>query len=78
MNKCGIAVLRWSLGVVILIEAVMFVLPGAAHAFVPTHMPAFVRMVLGFVEILGSVLMLIPQTAIRGAWLLLEIGRAHV
>jgi type II secretory pathway component PulF len=73
MKKCGIAVLRWSLGVVILIEAVMFVLPGAAHDFARTHMPALVRMVLGFGEILGSVLMLIPQTAIRGAWLLLAV-----
>ncbi len=73
MTKCGIAVLRWSLGVVILIEAVMFVLPGAAHDFARTHMPAFVRMVLGYGEILGSVLILVPQTAIRGAWLLLAV-----
>src|SRR5215469_1221349 len=54
MTKCGIAVLRWSLGVVILIEVMMFVLPGAAHDFARTHMPAFVRMVLGFGEIPGS------------------------
>jgi uncharacterized membrane protein YphA (DoxX/SURF4 family) len=73
MKKCGITVLRWSLGVVILIEAVMFVLPSAAHDFGRMHMPAFVRMVLGFGEILGAVLMLIPQTATRGAWLLLAV-----
>ncbi len=30
-------------------------------------------MVLGFGEILGSILLLIPQTAIRGAWLLLAV-----
>jgi hypothetical protein len=66
-------VLRWALGIVILIEAVRFVLPSAAHDFARTHMLAFVRMLLGLGEILGCVLMLIPQTAIRGAWLLLAV-----
>ncbi len=72
-TKIGLTVLQWSLGIVILIEAVMFVMPGAAHDFARTHMPSFVRMVLGSGEILGSVLLLIPQTAIRGAWLLLAV-----
>jgi uncharacterized membrane protein YphA (DoxX/SURF4 family) len=66
-------VLQWSLGIVILIEAVMFVLPGAAHDFARTHMPGFVRLVLGFGEIIGCILLLIPQTAIRGAWFLLAV-----
>lgn len=73
MKKCSMTALRWSLGVVILIEAVMFVLPSAAHDFARTHMPGFVRLVLGFAEIIGCVLMLIPQTAVRGAWLLLAV-----
>ncbi len=72
-NNVGMIVLRYSLGVVILIEAVMFVLPSAAHDFAGTHMPGFVRMVLGFGEILGCVLLLIPQTAIRGAWVLVAV-----
>jgi hypothetical protein len=71
--KCGLTVLQWSLGVVVLIEAVMFVLPGAAHDFARTHMPGLVRMVVGFGEIAGSVLLLIPETAVRGAWLLLAV-----
>jgi hypothetical protein len=71
MKKCGLTVLQWSLGIVILIEAVLFVLPSAAHDFARTHMPGFIRFVLGFGEIIGCVLLLIPQTAIRGAWLLL-------
>ena len=62
-----------ALGMVILIEAVMFVLPSAAHDFARTHMPGFVRLVLGFGEIAGCILLLIPQTAIRGAWLLLAV-----
>lgn len=72
-GKCGLIVLQYSLGIVILIEAVLFVLPGAAHDFARTHMPGFIRMVLGFGEIAGCVLLLIPQTAIRGAWLLLAV-----
>jgi hypothetical protein len=71
--KCGLTVLRWALGVVILIEAVLFVLPSAAHDFARTHMPGFVRLVLGGGEILGSVLLLIPKTAVRGAWVLLAV-----
>jgi type II secretory pathway component PulF len=72
-SKLGMCVLKYSLGIVILIEAVMFVLPSAAHEFSRTHMPAVVRMVLGWGEIAGSILLLIPATAIRGAWLLLAV-----
>lgn len=71
--KCGLTALQWSLGTVILIEAVRFVLPGAAHEFARTHLPGMVRMILGFGEIAGSLLLLIPQTAVRGAWLLLAV-----
>lgn len=73
MQKCGMTTLRWALGIVILIQAVMFVLPGVAHEFSRTHMPGFVRMVLGLGEIAGCVLMLIPATVARGAWLLLAV-----
>ncbi len=72
-KKCGLTVLQYSLGIVILIEAVIFVLPSAAHDFARTHMPGFVRLILGFGEIAGCILLLIPQTAIRGAWLLVAV-----
>jgi hypothetical protein len=71
--KCGLTVLQWSLGVVVLIEAIMFVLPGAAHEFARTHLPGIVRMIVGFGEIAGALLLLIPQTVVRGAWLLLAV-----
>lgn len=71
--NCGLTVLRYALGIVILVEAILFVLPGAAQSFAHTHMPAVVRTILGFGEIFGSVLLLIPRTAIRGAWLLLAV-----
>jgi uncharacterized membrane protein YphA (DoxX/SURF4 family) len=74
-NRTHIALtgLRWTLGVVILIEAVLFVLPSAAHSFARTHMPNAVRFVLGWGEIVGCFLMLIPRTAIRGAWFLFAV-----
>jgi hypothetical protein len=72
-TKTALIILQWTLGVVILIEAVLFVLPSAAHAFAQTHMPAFVRMLLGWGEILGCILLLIPKTTIRGAWLLVAV-----
>lgn len=73
LKKCGLTVLQWSLGIVILIEAVMFVLPGAAHEFSRTHLPGLVRMIMGWGEIAGCVLMLIPKTTVRGAWLLVGV-----
>ena len=69
----GLTVLRMTLGTVILVEAILFILPGAAHSFSRTHMPAMVRMILGIGEIAGCALMLIPQTAVRGAWWLLAV-----
>ena len=72
--KCGLTVLQWTLGIVILIEAVLFVLPGAAHDFThSTHMPNFIRLFLGFGEIIGCILLLIPKSASKGAWFLLAV-----
>lgn len=72
-KKVAMCVLRYTLGIVILIEAVLFVLPGAAHDFAQSHMPAIVRMILGWGEIAGCLLLLIPKTAVRGAWLLFAV-----
>jgi uncharacterized membrane protein YphA (DoxX/SURF4 family) len=71
--KSALGVLRWVLGVVILAEAIQFVLPQAAHQFSRTHMPGAMRLVIGFGEIIGCILLLIPLTAVRGAWLLLGV-----
>jgi uncharacterized membrane protein YphA (DoxX/SURF4 family) len=72
-EKVGICVLRWSLGIVILIESILFLLPAGAHGFARTHMPGIIRWILGLGEIVGCVLLLIPQTVARGAWLLLAV-----
>jgi len=46
-TKIALTGLRWTLGVVILVEAVLFVLPAAAHDFARSHMPNTVRLLLG-------------------------------
>src|ERR1700722_4292402 len=71
--KTALTILQWTLGLVILTEAILFVLPSAAHDFARTHMPGFIRMILGWGEIAGCVLLLIPKTTIRGAWFLVAI-----
>ena len=71
--RTALTVLQWTLGIVILAEAVRFVMPGAAHDFARTHMPGVVRLVLGWGEIIGCILLLIPPTAVRGAWILVAV-----
>lgn len=71
--KCALTALQWTLGLVVLIEAVLFVMPSARHDFATTHMPDIARQILGWGEIAGSVLFLIPQTVVRGGWVLIVI-----
>lgn len=71
--KNALTILQWTLGLVILIEAILFVMPSAGHDFAKSHMPDVLRLVLGWGEILGSVLLLIPRTVVRGAWALIAI-----
>ena len=71
--KIALTALQWSLGIVILSEAVMFVMPAAGRDFAKTHMPDMLRQVLGWGEIIGAILLLIPRTAARGGWVLIGI-----
>ena len=71
--KCALTGLQWTLGIVILIEAVLFLMPSARHGFARTHVPDILRQVLGWGEIIGAALLLIPRTAVRGAWVLAGI-----
>ena len=77
-TRIGLTVLQWALGAVILIEAVLFVLPGAAHDFARPHTPDFIRLFLGRGEILGCILLLIPRTAIRGAVIARNLHHGYV
>jgi hypothetical protein len=72
-TQMAIRGLQWTLGLVILVEAILFLLPSGAHGFSRTHMPNVIRLMLGWGEIAGCVLMLIPKTALRGAWLLVAL-----
>ena len=71
--KIAMMGLQWTLGLVILIEAILFVMPGAAAGLSRTHMPDALRLILGWGEIIGAVLLLIPRAAVRGAWILVGI-----
>lgn len=72
-TKLALTILQWVLGIVILAEAVQLVMPAAVHEFARTHIPGVIRLVLGWGEIVGCVLLLIPPTAIRGAWVLVGV-----
>jgi hypothetical protein len=72
-SRIALTGLQWTLGVVILIESILFLLPSAGRDFARTHMPNFVRLILGCGEIAGSLLLLIPRTAIRGGWVLVVV-----
>jgi uncharacterized membrane protein YphA (DoxX/SURF4 family) len=71
--KTALRGLQWTLGLVILVEAILFVTPSASHDFAKTHIPDAVRLVLGWGEIGGCILLLIPRTAVRGAWVLVAV-----
>ena len=71
--QCALTGLQWTLGLVIVVEAALFLMPSARHDFARTHMPDMLRQVLGWGEILGAVLLLIPRTAVRGGWVLMGI-----
>jgi hypothetical protein len=71
--KTAFTGLQWTLGLAILVEAILFVLPSGRHDFARTHMPDIVRQVLGWGEIIGAILLLIPRTAVRGGWILAGI-----
>lgn len=70
----ALAGLKWVLGIVILIEAGIFLLaPEARHEFGRTHLPQILRLLLGWGEMVAAILLLIPRTTVLGAWLLLII-----
>jgi len=77
--RSALTCLQWALAIVCLVEAGIFILAaGARHEFGRTHMPPILRPLLGWGEIIGAVLLLIPRTAVRGAWLLLMIFLAAI
>ncbi|HKW18985.1 MAG TPA: hypothetical protein VJO35_15865 [Terriglobales bacterium] len=73
-RQFALLALRWSLGVVVLIEAVLFLFSAASHlAFASTHLPSGLRLVLGGGEVLGAILLAIPGAEAIGGRVLMFI-----
>ena len=71
---CAIVILRWCVGLVVLIESCLFVFsPGSIHAFAKSGLPHLVRPILGGAEIIAAILFLIPPTRTIGGRALLAI-----
>jgi hypothetical protein len=66
--------LRWTLGLVIILESFEFVFSNsAAHFFAKAGLPFWIRPVLGGAEIIAAILFLVPLTAAIGSYLLLVV-----
>lgn len=73
-KEFAISGLRWTLGVIVLLESIQFVLsPSAAHEFAKTGLPPWVRPALGGSEIIAALLFLLPVATVVGGYLLLVI-----
>lgn len=80
MNRpIAIITLRWAVGLVVLVEALHFVLsPATAAHFARTGLLFWMRPVLGWVEPLAAILFLVPATRFAGASALLLTFAAAV
>lgn len=74
LKKFAIPGLRWTLGIVVLLESVRFtLLSSAAQHFAKTGLPQWVRPALGGSEIVAAFLFLTPPAMLLGGYLLLFI-----
>jgi hypothetical protein len=74
VKKFAIPSLRWTLGIVVLLESLRFVLSSSsAHHFAKIGLPQWIRPALGGSEIVAAVLFLMPATSLVGGYLLLFI-----
>jgi DoxX-like family len=70
----SIPLLRWTLGLVVILESILFAFsPSAAHFLVKAGLPSWIQTVLGGAEILAAVLFLVPLTIAIGGYFLLVI-----
>jgi len=74
LANASIPLLRWTLGVVVVLESAEFIFSNsAAHFLAKVGLPSWVQPVLGGSEILAAVLFLVPFTAKVGSYLFLII-----
>jgi len=73
-TKFWMSALRWTLGVVVLVESCRFVFASSGqHAVAQAGMPQWIRPVLGGSEIVAVLLFLFPATSVAGGYLLLVV-----
>jgi uncharacterized membrane protein YphA (DoxX/SURF4 family) len=74
LAELSVPLLRWTLGLVVILESVQFIYSAsAAHFLAKIGLPYWLRPALGTVEILAAVLFLVPITARIGSYLMLVI-----
>jgi uncharacterized membrane protein YphA (DoxX/SURF4 family) len=74
LTKLSIPLLRWTLGLAVILESFEFVFSNsAAHFLAKAGLPSWIRPVLGGTEIIAAILFLVPFTARIGSYLLLVI-----
>jgi hypothetical protein len=72
--KCALAVLQWTLGLVVLVQSALFAFsPAATHFFAKPGLPGWVHPALGVVEMLAALLFLVPRTVTVGGYFLIVI-----
>jgi hypothetical protein len=73
-TKFWMTALRWTLGVVVLIESCLFVFASSGlHAVAKAGVSHWIRPVLGGSEIIAAILFLVPATSVAGGYLLLVV-----
>jgi DoxX-like protein len=73
-TKFWMTALRWTLGIVVLIQSCLFVFASSGrHAAGEIGMPQWIRPVLGGSEIVATLLFLLPSTTVAGGYLLLVV-----
>jgi hypothetical protein len=74
LTRFSIPLLRWTLGLVVLLESCQFLFSNsAAHFLAKAGLPSWIQPVLGGAEIVASVLFLVPVTTVIGSYFLLVI-----
>lgn len=74
LKRISIPLLRWTVGLVVLMESLRFaVSPSAAHFLARAGLPLWIRPALGGAELAAAILFLLPGTRSLGGYALLVI-----
>jgi len=74
LKRLSLPLLRWTVGLVVLIESIRFAFsPSAAHFLARAGLPLWIRPALGGAELAAAILFLLPRTRSIGGYALLAI-----